>query len=122
MTLSLDEMLKKIPAEERRLVRTRAGELVSEYMTLRELRRDLDFTQAHLAGSLGIQQENVSRIETRHDLRISTLRAYLDAMGGSLEVVVRFPGRPPIVLLGLNTERNSKRAKAPATKKAKRRQ
>jgi transcriptional regulator with XRE-family HTH domain len=111
MTLSLKEMLKKIPAQERRLVRKRAGELVSEYLTLRELRRDLNLTQEDLAGTLGIQQENVSRIETRRDLRISSLRGYLEAMGGLIEVAARFPNRPPVVVLGSDNEGNTNRAK-----------
>jgi hypothetical protein len=43
----------------------------------------------------------VSRLEQRSDLRISTLRGYVEAMGGRLSLVAEFPNRPPIVLTGI---------------------
>ena len=53
------------------------------------------------AESLGIGQERVSRLEKRSDLLLSTLRSYVEAMGGNLQIVAQFPDRPPIVLTGL---------------------
>lgn len=52
-------------------------------------------------GKLGIKQENVSRIEKRSDLLISTLSDYLEAMGGKLNLVAEFPDRPPVTLTGI---------------------
>jgi DNA-binding Xre family transcriptional regulator len=54
--------------------------------TLAELRRDRGLTQAELAARLGISQSDVSKLERRDDLRLSTLRAYVEALGMDLEV------------------------------------
>ena len=53
------------------------------------------------AKTLGIKQEGVSRIEKRSDLVLSTLRSYVEAMGGELRLIAEFPDRPPIALSGV---------------------
>lgn len=101
MTARLKDLMERLPAERRENVRVRAGELIAEEMTLRDLRKALDLTQMRVAETLGIGQDNVSRLEKRSDLLLSTLRDYVEAMGGSLELVARFPDRPPVVLSGI---------------------
>ena len=54
-----------------------------------------------VAEKLQINQENVSRLEQRSDLLISTLSGYVAAMGGKLSLVAEFPDRPPVSLTGL---------------------
>ena len=76
-------------------------DLVAEEMSLRDLRRAHELTQERLAEFLGIGQEGVSRLEKRADLLLSTLRGYVEAMGGRLRLVADFPDRPPVVLSGL---------------------
>ena len=69
---------------------------------MRELRRALQqLTQARVATELGITQDGVSRLEQRNDLLLSTLRRTIEAMGGSLSLIARFPDRPPVELSGL---------------------
>ena len=51
-----------------------------------------------MAQLLNIRQENVSRLEKRTDLLLSTLRIYVQAMEGELKLVVEFPDRQPVVL------------------------
>lgn len=102
MTISLKDMLDRLPAERRQRIEARAAELIAEEMTLRDLRRARDLTQERLAELLDIGQDSVSRLEKRSDLLLSTLRGYVGAMGGSLELVARFPDRPPVVLTGLS--------------------
>jgi transcriptional regulator with XRE-family HTH domain len=70
-------------------------------MTLRQLRQACRLTQQKVAKSLRIGQEGVSKIERRSDLLISTLRDYVQAMGGRLSLVVEFPDREPVVLSGI---------------------
>jgi transcriptional regulator with XRE-family HTH domain len=70
-------------------------------MSLRDLRQALKLTQERLAEALDIGQDGVSRIEQRSDLLISTLRSYIEAMGGHLELIAEFPNRPPVVLSGI---------------------
>jgi len=53
-------------------------------MSLRELRRAHKLTQERIAETLGIGQDQVSRLEQRSDLLLSTLRSYVEAMGGRL--------------------------------------
>ena len=59
-------------------------------------------TQVSVAEELGINQENVSRIERRTDLLLSTLSNYVEAVGGRLRLVAEFPDRPPIALGGIS--------------------
>jgi transcriptional regulator with XRE-family HTH domain len=58
--------------------------------TLRELRRARELTQAQLAQGLRVSQAQVSRVESQADLYLSTLRSYVEAMGGELELRVVF--------------------------------
>lgn len=70
-------------------------------MTLRELREARRLTQVSLARELGIGQDGISRMEQRSDLLLSTLRKTVEAMGGSLSLIARFPDRPPVELAGI---------------------
>ena len=98
MAVSLEDKLARLPAERRAKVDAHAAELIAEEMTLRDLRRALDRTQVHLARELGVKQETVSRLEKRSDMLLSTLRSYVKAMGGELDLVARFPDRAPMRL------------------------
>lgn len=60
-------------------------------MHLDELRRARDLSQQELAERLGATQPEISRLERRADTYVSTLRRYIEAMGGQLEIVARFP-------------------------------
>ena len=70
-------------------------------MSLRDLRKVREQTQAHIAEVLGMTQENISCIEKRNDLLISTLRRHVEALGGQLSLIARFPDRPPVELTGI---------------------
>lgn len=101
MTRTLNEKLAQLPRERRERIETRAGDLIAEEMSLRELRRALGRTQVKVAKDLGIGQEAVSRLESRADMLISTLDRYIKEAGGELELVARFPHRKPVKLKGL---------------------
>jgi len=101
MATTLQEMMDRLPAERRQRVKERTEALVAEELTLRDLRKARDLTQQHVAEVLHIGQDGVSRLEQRSDLLLSTLRSYVHAMGGTLELVARFPDRPPVVVSGL---------------------
>lgn len=59
-------------------------------MALQELRRARQTTQTKLAKTLKINQAAVSKLERRTDMYISTLRSYVEAMGGHLDIIARF--------------------------------
>ncbi|MEA2080686.1 MAG: helix-turn-helix transcriptional regulator [Pseudomonadota bacterium] len=67
---------------------------------MRELRKAHHRTQVSMAKQLGISQDGVSRLEKRSDLLLSTLRNYVEAMGGNLRLVAEFPDQPPVMLTG----------------------
>ncbi len=98
MGVSLTEMLNRLPADRRHAVEARTQELVAEEMTLRDLRKAMGQTQVELAAKLGLKQENVSRVEQRTDMLLSTLDGYLRALGGRLRLIAEFEGRPTITL------------------------
>ena len=101
MTVSLKDMMADLDPARRRKIEDRAAELIAEEMTLRELRQARKLTQVSVARELGIGQDGVSRLEQRSDILLSTLRRTVEAMGGSLSLIARFPDRPPVELSGL---------------------
>lgn len=101
MSQSLQDLLSELSVEEQAAVDARFQELYAEEMTLRDLRKARQLTQEHLANELHIRQESVLRLEKRSDLLLSTLAHYVEAMGGTLKILVEFPDRPPVRIQGL---------------------
>ena len=60
-------------------------------MPLNELRQARGLSQKMLAEVLHVQQPAIAKMEKRTDMYLSTLRSHIEAMGGQLEVVARFP-------------------------------
>jgi DNA-binding XRE family transcriptional regulator len=98
---TLDQKIKELGPARRKKVEDRAAQLLAEEMSLRELRRAHKLTQERIAETLGIGQDQVSRLEQRSDLLISTLRSYVEAMGGRLTLIAEFPDHKPVVLSGI---------------------
>jgi transcriptional regulator with XRE-family HTH domain len=85
-----DELRQQIDADPQR--RARVEEHKAQMLS--ELRRELDLTQAALADRLNVTQENVSQLERgESDMRVSTLRRYVEALGGRLELRATFADR-----------------------------
>src|SRR5580692_6643308 len=104
MAIPYEQVLAEESEETQEWVKQRAAELIAEELNLRELRRLRKLTQARLSRKLKIGQEGVSRIEKRTDLYISTLRSYVEGVGGKLSLVVELPDRPPVILSGLGLD------------------
>ena len=107
MPVNVGKKIKNLSPSHRKKVETRAAELVAEEMTLRDLRKARELTQARMAEELGITQDGVSRLEKRSDLLLSTLRKSVEAMGGRLSLVAEFPDRAPVVLTGIAEDESS---------------
>src|SRR5271163_2776148 len=101
MPRNVNDIINKLSPVRRRKVNARAAELIAEEMTLQQLRRARKLTQQSIAKSLHIGQEGVSKIEKRSDLLLSTLRGFVEAMGGSLSIIAEFPDRQPVLLSGI---------------------
>jgi DNA-binding Xre family transcriptional regulator len=85
------EMLRgKMSPKRREVNRIAAQQMVAE-MPLEELRSARNITQTHLASLLQITQASVSKMEKRTDMYVSTLRSFVQAMGGELEIRAIFP-------------------------------
>ncbi len=102
MAKNIDEILAGLEPARRRGIEERASRLIAEELSLRELRKARELTQAQVAATLGITQDGVSRLEKRSDLLISTLRKTIKAMGGDLKLVASFPDRAPVELSGIS--------------------
>jgi DNA-binding XRE family transcriptional regulator len=103
MARKLDDIMAALPAKRRALINDRAMELA----TLKDLRKAAEQTQEDLAAALGVGQDTISRLEKRSDMLLSTLRHYVQSMGGKLELVAQFPNRLPVVIDHLGVERSS---------------
>jgi DNA-directed RNA polymerase specialized sigma subunit len=100
MARALQDKMKSVESKRRKNIEARAQELIAQEMALRELRKAHHRTQASIAKQLGISQDGVSRLEKRSDLLLSTLRNYVESMGGNLRLVAEFPDQPPVILTG----------------------
>lgn len=86
------------------------------HTSLKDLRRNARQTQEDLAAALGVGQDTISRLEHRHDMLLSTLRHYIESVGGRLELVVTLPGQAPVVIdpIGGGKRVGAKRGRRPA--------
>jgi DNA-binding XRE family transcriptional regulator len=98
MGRNLNEIIAELPPERQERIEARYLELKQEVEGLRELRQIAGKAQADIAAALKIKQPSVSKIEQQADMYLSTLRDYVRATGGDLELVVKLPGRPALLL------------------------
>lgn len=98
MGRTLDQVIAGLPPERRERIEARYRELKQEVEGLRELREIAGKAQLDVAAALHIKQPSVSKIEKQTDMYLSTLRNYIEAIGGKLELVVKLPNRPVIRL------------------------
>jgi len=60
-------------------------------MQLQDIRKSRNVTQVQLAQVLNVEQAAISKLENREDMYVSTLREYIRALGGELQLVAKFP-------------------------------
>jgi transcriptional regulator with XRE-family HTH domain len=98
MGRTLDQVIAELPPERKLRVQARYQGLKGGVEGLRELREIAGKAQLDVAAALHIKQPSVSKIEKQTDMYLSTLRNYIEAIGGKLELVVKLPRRPAIRL------------------------
>ena len=114
-----NEVIGTLSPERRARIKSGVAELVAEETTLRDLRRAKHVTQEQVAERLGGRQVYVSRLEKRSDMKLSTLRGYVRAIGGDLQLMVRFPEGKSVRIKDIGEAaprprpRESKKASAP---------
>lgn len=90
MAKSFKVLERKMSPAARARSEAKAKRLIAE-MPLQELRAARKLTQEELAKTLNVNQAAVSKLERRADMYVSTLREFVRAMGGELEITARFP-------------------------------
>jgi DNA-binding transcriptional regulator YiaG len=94
-------LTKEFSAERRARVAAKAAalneEMTLEEMTLEEMRKSRDFSQEEVAAALSVGQPAVAKLEKRRDMHVGSLRRYVEALGGELELIARFPGASVVV-------------------------
>ncbi len=90
MAKKFRDLIARKPAVWHASVEARKRQFLAE-MPLHELRRARQLSQEQLAEELGATQPEISKIEHRTDMYVSTLRRFVEAMGGKLEIIAHFP-------------------------------
>jgi transcriptional regulator with XRE-family HTH domain len=98
MGRTVDEIIATLPKRRRARIDARYRELKDEVESLAALRKAAGKAQADLATFLKIKQPSVSKIEKQTDMYLSTLRSYVEAIGGELDLIVRLPTRRAVRL------------------------
>ncbi len=90
MAKPFNTLRKKMTAESKAIAFDKAQQMMQDMM-LAELRRARQLSQEEIAEVLHVKQASVSKLERRTDMYISTLRGFIQAMGGELEIAAKFP-------------------------------
>jgi transcriptional regulator with XRE-family HTH domain len=103
MPVTLSEMKARLAPERRAEVEHQTAEIKARLKGLQALRMARASTQVELADRLHVSQASVAKLERRTDVLLSTLRQYIEALGGHLDLVVRFDdGAEPLLITGLS--------------------
>ena len=89
MAKSFSTLKNKMSLTAQKVVEEKTSQLLKEVL-LHEIREQLHITQEDMATKLNTKQANVSRTERRRDMKLSTLKRYIEAMGGELDIVAKF--------------------------------
>ena len=98
MGRNLNQIIADLPSDRQAGIDKRYREMKDEVEGLRALRQVAGKAQADIATALNIKQPSVSKIEKQADMYLSTLRSYVEAIGGELDLVVRLPKLPALRL------------------------
>lgn len=96
-----EEIMGSLPPARRAKIEARASVLAGEVEGLKALRELAERSQEQMARELGVKQPSVLKIERQTDLYLSTLRRFVEAAGGTLELRVELPGKGVLQLTGM---------------------
>jgi len=98
MAKPISELINTLSAADQATVEAKATEMIIA-LHLTKLRKQLGFTQAQVAGAMHIKPATVAELEKRADIRLSTLRQYLQVLGANLEICATLPDGSRINLI-----------------------
>lgn len=99
--MKVEDYIKRLPKSEQKKIYRQTKILIQEEKvrkSLAELRKALNYTQPMIADQLGVTQSCISKQENRDNQTIDSVRNYIEALGGELKLVVKFPNRLNIEL------------------------
>jgi predicted XRE-type DNA-binding protein len=91
MAKKFRDLVKATMSPEQQARASKRARAMRVEMHLADLRRARALSQAELAEKLGVAQSEISKVERRTDLYLSTLKKYIEAAGGQLEIIAHFP-------------------------------
>jgi transcriptional regulator with XRE-family HTH domain len=103
MAKKFSELRAKMSPESRARSEALAAEMLA-VMDLAELRQTQKISQCELAGRLEKGQPAVAKVESREDPHVSTVRDYIEALGGRLDLVAHMPNNETILLKSLSSK------------------
>lgn len=98
MAKNIDNIINSLPEKRQRRIDAQYQKLKREVENLKELRDLAGCSQIAMAAELKIAQPSVSKMERQGDMYVSTLRNYVEALGGRLELLVHLPAGDTVVL------------------------
>ena len=107
------EVTAAFSPERKAKIAARAAEIIAEEYALRDIRKARHVTQEQVAERLGGKQVYISRLEKRSDVKLSTLRDYVRAIGGDLQLMVTFPEGQTMAIKDLGEMAGKSRRKLP---------
>ncbi len=90
MAKKFRDLMAQMPKERQARIEAETQRLIDE-MPLQELHKALDLTEQQIAATLDLNAAAVSKVESQTDMYVSTLRRFVEAMGGELRIVAHFP-------------------------------
>lgn len=90
------ELTKDFAPERKARIAAKAA-VLREEMTLGELRSARNLSQDEVAASLAVGQPAIAKLEKRTDIHVSSLRRYIEALGGTLEITAHFPNADVVI-------------------------
>ena len=100
MGRTLEQVTENLSPQLQQQIEVGTKDLILEVETLRlkQLRERWGISQQELAKILNVSQPAISKLEDRPDVMLSTLRQYVESLGGNLEILATFPDRPAVRL------------------------
>ena len=95
---TLSEELNQLSQERKEIIAVRTSEIRLEEITLQNLGEKLGLSQSELAASLELSQREISHLKSRQSLELNTLRHVVNALGGTMEIIIKLPNKEPIMM------------------------
>jgi len=105
MGRTLKDVMDGLEPDRQARIGARAEEIHQEYLTLKKLRSHMELTQTALARNMGVAQATFAQLVQRNDTHVSTLRKYVEALGGTRSIIADVPGQGPVPLTGIGNRR-----------------